>query len=220
MVVVFNQPESWIEYCKHQKIGHLRFGKSRAIPATYPGRPPVMLPHQIRLTALTGAILIIAGAANPVCAQTDPQDLQRGVARISVMDGQISVRRGDAGEWVAGVINAPLMADDSVATAPNSRAEVQFDSADILRIGGNAEVHLTALENNRYQMELARGTVTFRVLRASNANAEVDTPSISVRPSKIGVYRIAVNDAGESELTVRVGNVEVFSPKGSQWVNA
>src|ERR1700678_1812599 len=175
--------------------------------------------NRIQLVALAGAIMMVAGLATPVRAQ-DPDDMQRGVARISVMDGQVSVRRGDAGEWVAGVINAPLMADDSIATAPNSRAEVQFDSADILRIGGNAQVHLTALENNRYQMELARGTVNFRVLRASNASVEVDTPSISVRPSQIGVYRISVNDSGETELTVRAGNVEVFSPKGSQWVNA
>jgi hypothetical protein len=195
--------------------------------------------NRIQLTALAGAIMMVAGVVGPVRAQNPPQmpppqgqppqnqppqnqqdDMQRGVARISVMDGQVSVRRGDAGEWVAGIINAPLMADDSIATAPNSRAEVQFDSADILRIGGNAEVHLTALENNHYQMELARGSVTFRILRASSANVEVDTPSISVRPSQIGVYRISVNDAGESELTVRAGNVEVFSPKGSQWVNA
>jgi len=175
--------------------------------------------NRIQLVALAGAIMMVAGLATPVRAQ-DQDDMQRGVARISVMDGQVSVRRGDAGEWVAGVINAPLMADDSIATAPNSRAEVQFDSADILRIGGNAEVHLTALENNRFQMELARGTVTFRVLRASNANVEVDTPSISVRPSKIGTYRIGVNDSGETELTVRAGDVEVFTPKGSQWISA
>ncbi len=178
-----------------------------------------MRSNRIELTALAGAILLIAGVASPVRAQ-DQDDMHRGVARISVMDGQVSVRRGDAAEWVAGVINAPLMADDSVATAPNSRAEVQFDSAAMLRIGGNAQVNLTALENNRYQMALARGTVTFRILRASNANIEVDTPSIAVKPSKIGIYRISVNDSGETELTVRVGDVEVFTPKGSQWVNA
>src|SRR3984957_1147796 len=175
--------------------------------------------NRIQLVALTGAIVMVAGLAAPVRAQ-DPDDMQRGVARISVMDGQVSVRRGDAGEWVAGVINAPLMADDSIATAPNSRAEVQFDFADILRVGGNAEVHLTALENNRYQMELVRGSVTFRVLRVSNANIEVDTPSISIRPAKIGVYRISVTDAGDPEFIFRSGVDEVFSPKGSQWVNA
>ncbi len=165
------------------------------------------------------AVLLAVGAAMPVRAQ-DAEDAQRGVARISVMDGQVSVKRGDAGEWVAGIINAPLMSDDSISTAPNSRAEVQFDSSNILRVGGNAQVHLATLEAERFQMELAKGTITFRVLRPSTANVEVDTPSISVRPSKVGTYRITVNDAGETQLTVRAGDVEVFTPKGSQWVNA
>ena len=57
-----------------------------------------------------GALLLAMGAAIPVWAQAPAaEDLSRGVARISLMDGEVSVRRGDSGEWVAGVINAPLM---------------------------------------------------------------------------------------------------------------
>ena len=173
---------------------------------------------RIRLLALTGAALLLAGVFTPVRAQ-DPDDLKRGVARISLMNGEVSVRRGDSGDWVAGVINAPLLTADQIATGPNSRAEVQFDSANMLRIGGNAEIHMADLENRRYQLELARGTITFRVLRASDANVEVDTPSVSVRPSRQGSYRIMVKDTGETEITVRSGDVEVFTPRGSQWVN-
>ena len=177
------------------------------------------MPH-LRLAALTGAILLSAGTYTPARAQADPDDVKRGVARISLMDGDVSVRRGDSGDWVAGVINAPLLTDDRVATGPNSRAEVQFDAANALRIGGNAEVRLAQLEYNRYQLEIAHGTVTYRVLRPTDANVEVDTPNVSVRPSKEGIYRITVNDAGESQITVRAGSVEVFTPTGSQWVNA
>ena len=173
---------------------------------------------RIRLFALTGAALLSAGILTPVRAQ-DPDDLKRGVARISLMNGEVSVRRGDSADWVAGVVNAPLLSADQIATGPNSRAEVQFDSANMLRIGGNAEIHLAQLEDRRYQLELARGTVTFRVLRASDANVEVDTPSVSVRPSRQGSYRITVKDTGETEVTVRAGDVEVFTPRGSQWVN-
>jgi len=153
----------------------------------------------------------------PVQAQ-DADDMQRGVARISLMNGEVSVRRGDSGEWVAGVVNAPLITDDRISTGPNSRAEVQFDAANILRIGANAEIHLSQLEANRFQMELARGTVTFRVLRPSGANVELDTPSVSVRPNKQGIYRITVNEGGETEVISRAGEVEVFTPRGSQWV--
>jgi hypothetical protein len=172
-----------------------------------------------RFFALTGILLLGAGMSIPARAQ-DPDDMQRGVARISLMNGEVSVRRGDSGEWVAGVINAPLLSDDRISTGPNSRAEVQFDAANILRVGANAEVRLTQLEADRFQMEIARGTVTFRVLRPSNANVEVDTPSVSARPSKQGIYRITVHDTGESEVTARAGEVEVFTPRGSQWINA
>ena len=168
--------------------------------------------------AVLGAMTLFLAA--PAIHAQDADDAQRGVARISIMDGQVSVKRGDAGEWVPGIINAPLMSDDSIATAPNSRAEVQFDASNLLRIGGTGQIHITTLEAQRYQMELAKGTLTFRVLRPSNANIEVDTPSISVRPSHVGIYRISVNDSGETTLTVRAGEVEVFTPKGSQWVNS
>ena len=166
-----------------------------------------------------GMLLAAAFGIAPVRAQSQ-DDLQRGVGRISVMDGDVSVRRGDSGDWVAGIVNAPLMAGDYISTGPNSRAEVQFDSSNLLRLGGVAEIHLTTLEADRYQLEMARGTLTFNVLRPSNANVEVDTPNISVRPSKIGIYRISITDNGETDVTVRSGDVEVFTPKGSQWVNA
>jgi hypothetical protein len=51
-------------------------------------------------------------------------------------------------------------------------------------------------------------------------NTEIDTPSISVRPSRQGSYRISVNEAGETEVTARGGDVEVFTPRGSQWVRS
>src|SRR5271165_5319319 len=172
-----------------------------------------------RFLVLAGALLLAVGAAIPARAQ-DSDDLKRGVARISLMDGEVSVRRGDSGEWVAGVINAPLMTDDRIATGQNSRAEVQFDAANILRIGGNAEIHLAMLENANFRMEIARGTITFRVLRASNAAVDLNTPSVSVRPARIGTYRVSVTESGESEITARAGDVEVFTPKGTQWVYA
>ena len=177
-----------------------------------------MLRNHVRLFAVAAALFSVV-AIRPIRAQ-DQDDQKRGVARISLMNGEVSVRRGDSGEWVAGVINAPLLTDDRISTGPNSRAEIQFDASNILRIGGNAEVRLADLEYGRFQIELAHGTATFRVIRQNGANVEVDTPSVSVRPSKAGAYRIAVNEAGETEVISRQGDVEVFTPRGSQWVSA
>jgi hypothetical protein len=176
--------------------------------------------RQFRYTAVAGALVLWAAASTPARAQADPDDVKRGVARISVIDGDVSVRRGDSGDWVAGVINAPLLAEDRIATGANARAEVQLDSANALRIGANAEVRLGQLEYGRYQVEVAHGTVTYRILRPTTANVEVNTPSISAKPSQQGIYRVSVSEAGETQVTARSGNVEVFTPTGSSWVKS
>src|SRR5438477_7325986 len=59
--------------------------------------------------------------------QDQTTDQQRGVARLSIVQGDVNVKRGDTGELVAAVMNAPVMVQDRVQTSPGSRAEVQLD---------------------------------------------------------------------------------------------
>src|SRR5579862_7900057 len=106
--------------------------------------------------ALRAALLVLS--ISPVAAliaQDAPiQDVgappERGIARISIVTGDVSVKRGDSGDWVAAVVNAPMMAGDRVATGGASRAEVQFDAANLIRIGAHAEIRLAQLENGKY----------------------------------------------------------------------
>lgn len=144
----------------------------------------------------------------------------RAVARISVINGDVSVRRGDSGDVVAAVVNAPLMANDAVLTSSNGRAEVQLDYGNLVRVGPNSEVRLAALDVKAFQLQIAAGTVTFRALRPSQAQSEVDTPSVAVRPLRQGAYRISVREDGISEISVRSGEAEVDSPRGGQRLEA
>jgi hypothetical protein len=59
--------------------------------------------------------------------------------------------------------------------------------------------------------------VTWRVLREQDAYVEISTPSVSVRPVRKGTYRVTVHDDdGSSEITVRSGEAEIFTPTGSE----
>jgi hypothetical protein len=144
----------------------------------------------------------------------------RAVARISVLNGDVSVRRGDSGDVVAAALNAPLMADDRLLTSSSSRAEVQLDSANMIRIGPNAEVRFVAMDTRTFQIQIAAGTVTFRTLRASQAQVEVDTPSVAVRPLRPGAYRVTVHEDGTSEISVRTGEAEIDSERGGEHLEA
>jgi FecR protein len=179
------------------------------------------------LTSLALVALVVAAAlcSAPLWAQDNAEpdgqyEPGRAVARISILNGDVSVRRGDSGDVVAAALNAPIMADDRLLTSSSSRAEVQLDSSNMIRIGPNAEVRFTAMDVKSFQIQIATGTVTFRTLRPSQAQVEVDTPSVAVRPLRPGAYRVTVRDDGTSEITVRLGEAEIDSQRGGERLQA
>ncbi len=147
-------------------------------------------------------------------------DQQHGVARLSIVQGDVNVRRGDNGELVAAVMNAPVMVQDHLQTSPGSRAEVELDSGSLIRLAPNTDIGFADLEYHRYQVQLSAGVIIYRVLRDSNAQAEVDTPSIALRPAGQGEYRIAVLDDGATQISVRSGQADIFGPRGSERLGA
>ena len=154
--------------------------------------------------------LTLAALAVPVVkGQSRSQDDEtpgRGVARLSLMNGDVSVRRGDSGDWVAAVINAPLLVEDRVLTGPGSRSEVQFDFYHRLRLAEESEVRLSELEYGRYQIQIARGTVTLSALKGGDAQIELSTPAAAVRPLGAAgtVTAAAVVALGRTSLATRV----------------
>jgi hypothetical protein len=172
----------------------------------------VMTMRRIAAFSLVGFVF-----AGLLPAQADDDDQPgRGVARISLLNGDVSVKRGDSGDFVAAAINAPLMVQDQVVTGTAARAEVQFDFANYLRVGPMSDVRLSELEYRKYMVQVGRGLVTWRVRRDSSADIDINTPSITLRPLRQGDYRVEVMDDGTTRLTVRDGEAEIYSPRGVQ----
>jgi hypothetical protein len=178
--------------------------------------------HGRWLQAILGITLGVLCCAGAMRAQDDENadDPTRGVARISVIQGEVNVKRGDSGEVVAAALNAPLMTQDHLQTGDGSRSEIQFDAANLVRLAPDTDVALADVQRGRYQLQLGAGTVIFRVLRDSQADAEIDTPSVSVRPGGKGIVRVSVLPDGTTEVTVRSGTAAIYSQSGSQQLRA
>src|ERR1700730_13021736 len=58
---------------------------------------------------------------NTTSTENDADTPNRAVARISIMNGVGSVRRGESGEDAAATVNAPLPATDRLLTGEGSR---------------------------------------------------------------------------------------------------
>ena len=144
-----------------------------------------------------------------------------GVARLSLIHGDVSTRRGDSGEWSAAQLNAPLMAGDKVSTGDASRVEIQLDYANILRLAEHTQANIVNLTPKQIQVQLGHGMANYTVLRNSDADGEIDTPNVAIRTERREAsFRILVTADDHTEVLVRRGEVEITTPQGGTRVGA
>jgi hypothetical protein len=137
-----------------------------------------------------------------------------GVARVSLINGDVTARRGDSGDWIEAEVNLPLVEGDSIATGRASRAEVQLDYSNLLRLHEQARVNLAELANRRFRVQLEQGMVTYSELRGGEADIDIETALVAVRPRKRGQYRVEVFGDQRVIVTVREGEAEIASADG------
>jgi hypothetical protein len=141
-----------------------------------------------------------------------------GVARISVIQGDVSAQRGDTGDWAAATLNQPVVGGDRISTGDRSKAELQLDHANTLRLGNNAWAKIATVEGTQIQVQLGQGFAYYTISEGSEAEVEIDTPNAAIRPtSKEGIYRIEV-DGFETQVIVRKGAADISTPQGSSHV--
>jgi hypothetical protein len=150
-----------------------------------------------------------------------PAQTDQGVARISLIHGDVSTQRGDSGDWSAATLNQPVMTADKVSTGDNARAELQLDYANILRVGPNSQANLANLTKRNIQIQLAQGIADFSISKDSESEPELDTPNVTIHPAHHdGVFRVEVRPDGDTIVIVRAGQAQIATPEGSTEVNA
>ena len=171
----------------------------------------------VALLAMAAVLLTVAA---PVAARADgaadAASAGVGVARISLIKGAVAVQRGDSSSPVAAAINAPVLGADYVTSGDGARAEIQFDGSSSVRLGAGVQMRFTHLDAADRELQLAAGTVDLRLLRGTDGRSQIDTPSISIRPRATGSYRVTVDSAGRTAVTVRSGSADIVTPQGVQ----
>ncbi len=162
---------------------------------------------------ITGAALVGATLSStlPASAEQAPDNNGPGVARVSVVQGDVVVQRGDSNTQTTAVVNGPLLPGDYLSTGGTSRAELQFDGETAVRLGGNVQARITDNDPNNRAVQLADGTVEVGIVHGDQP-FQVDTPSVSVRSQDAGDYRVTVNRDGSTWVTARRGNAQVVTP--------
>ncbi len=156
------------------------------------------------------------GPSGEAAAKTD-----LGVARISLIHGDVSTQRGDSGDWSAATMNQPVMGGDKISTSDNARAELQLDFANTFRVGANSKANIATLTRKDIQIQVSQGVFNYVVSKDSEAEPEIDTPNVSVHPAHHdGIFRIEVRPDGDTLVIVRKGEAQIATPQGSAEVHS
>ena len=171
----------------------------------------------MRNTWLLGLAFGAAAASGFVLTTAAPasaaQDEANG-ARFTVVQGSVSVR-GANGTQTA-TTDMPVATGDYISSGPNARAEVDMNGATVVRLAGSVEAHVI----DAGQIQLADGTVEVAVLHGGYGTTQIDTPSVTIRASDKGTYRISIVAGGGTQVTARSGQVQVVTPQRTYTVEA
>jgi len=163
----------------------------------------------LRFTALALISLAMLGVA--LADETEPPGR---VARLSYVQGAVSLEPAGSQDWVAAELNRPLTTSDGLwSDTPTSRAELDIGGA-VVRVGSDTGFSFLNLDDNIAQMQVTAGTVSITVHELlENQTYEIDTPNVAVLLDQAGQYRVDVNEAGNTTV-VRVSEGQAEASGG------
>jgi hypothetical protein len=129
------------------------------------------------------------------------------VVRISLLGGDVSLRRAGNKEWEKATLNLPLVEGDRLATGAGARVEIQIDARNFVRLGEYATLDIVTLREEGVALSLPEGTATLRLARFDNDREyfEIDAPKTTLAAEQKGSYRLDVAQNGNVRISVRDG---------------
>src|ERR1700688_4907690 len=165
--------------------------------------------------------LLVALSSYALPAVADDDDPPSRVARLAYARGSVSFQPAGTDDWVTAGVNRPATTGDKLWSDRDGRVELQLDGS-LIRLSNNTGFSFLNLSDSVTQIQLSAGTLLVRVRRLDdNETYEIDTPNLAFSVLRPGLYRITVNDAGDSTaIRIRSGEGEVTGGGAAYTVHA
>ncbi|MBA3806139.1 MAG: hypothetical protein H0X14_10560, partial [Acidobacteria bacterium] len=176
---------------------------------------PIISTSLFLLFTLLFAFTTIIRADDEDIKDYDEYEENARVARVSLIRGDVQLKRNGSKTWENARVNLPLVEGDVLATTGrDARLEVQIDARNFVRVGGDSILRVVSLRDEGVALSLSEGTATLRLARFDRDKEyfEIDAPGTTLAAEKRGVYRLDVSREGRVRLTVRNdGQARIYS---------
>src|SRR5829696_5505090 len=163
-------------------------------------------------TSLLFSFLLLTLLSIPITARADDDepddyDVKARVARISLISGEVTLKRNGNQDWEPVRLNFPVVEGDTVTTGKGSLLEIQVDARNFVRLTASSMLRIVTLRDEGIALSLVEGTVVVRLAKFDRDKEyfEIDAPKTTLAAEKNGLYRIDAPREGRVRLTVRDG---------------
>ncbi len=183
------------------------------VPSTVevPANPEPPAGAEVVTGTVPAAVNVAAANAN-----TDPP---ARVLRLSLLNGDVSVEPAGENEFTPAELNGVLTTGDRVYADTAAEAELEAGQTAV-RLGGGADLTVTAMTDTLTQFGVAAGSVHLRSYAITPGTVlELDSPEAAVTVLEPGDVRVDVDTATHTTTVALLsGHVQVDSPGSSQFL--
>lgn len=140
------------------------------------------------------------------------QDPPSRVARLNLINGQVSFQPASLDAWTGATLNYPLTTGDHLYTDAAARAELHI-GPNAIRLSSRTNFGFLNLDDQTVQMRFTEGGMEVRLRALGDRDVyEIDTPNGAVTLLRDGDYRLDADpERNFSMVTVFSGEVEVMA---------
>jgi Family of unknown function (DUF6600) len=193
-----------------------------------------LVPH--RFFSLFLILFLTLITAN-VVAYADDEDEgesyeeQARVVRISLIKGEVTLKRKGNTDWERARVNFPLVEGDTVSTDRESQLELQIDARNFVRLGSNSMLSIQTLRDEGVALSVIEGLASIRLAKFDRDKEyfEIDAPQSTLAAERTGLYRIdvvrgsrvrfTVNDGGRARIYSETSGFALRSGRAAELIN-
>ncbi|MBN2326457.1 MAG: FecR domain-containing protein [Candidatus Omnitrophica bacterium] len=149
--------------------------------------------------------------AAPFAVFAEEEEFTPRAARISYIEGPVTVQRTIDEDWSDASLNLPMMVGDKIYTGVGGRAELQLDDQVVIRLDGDTYIHFANLEDTLTRIGLLKGAAAVHAdeVEYTRAPVEVQSEGFIAAVKPWGKIRFNVDQNGSAEILARRGEAIV-----------
>src|SRR5688500_19110837 len=121
-------------------------------------RPFYSILFLLLFTLLTTSIVVRAQNDD----EGEDYDIKARVMRVSLLTGEVKLKRHDNPDWERAQLNFPIVEGDTLSTAADARLEIEVGPAHFIRVGPTAVVRIVTLRDECVAISVVEGSLSLR----------------------------------------------------------